>query len=73
MEWKLIETAPKDDGIILIARQGCIPDIWEYVHASYWSVSNWYLPFDSQRFEEGTPFLGEDEQPTHWAPLPKFY
>jgi hypothetical protein len=29
----------------------------------------WFLPFDSERDENGTPFLPDDELPTHWMEL----
>jgi hypothetical protein len=69
MQWQPIETALKDGDIILVMRK--VGFSLEYIHASYWCGNGWYLPFDSERDSDGTPLLGENEQPTHWMLLPK--
>lgn len=70
MNWKPIETAPKDGELVVIAKLNLILAIVEWGHLSYW-CEDWFLPFDSDADESGQPFLGEDEQPTHWMPLPQ--
>lgn len=76
MEWQLIETAPKDR-LIIVGKldrtlTGChfAFDIWAHIHCAYWA-DGYALPFDSERGEDSTPFLNEDEQPTHWMEIPK--
>ena len=69
MQWRPIATALRDGDIILVTR--VVDFSLEYIHASYWCGNGWYLPFDSERDIGGTPLLGENEQPTHWMPLPK--
>lgn len=71
-EWQPIETAPiPTEGLIIIAKFNPPLEIPEWLHASYWA-DGWALPFDSERDENGTPFLDDEDKPTHWLPLPKF-
>ena len=56
MDWQPIETAPKDQEILLASRRGRFdPRGWE-IRIGQWLIN---------RF----PFVGSG-QPTHWAPLP---
>ena len=67
--WKPISEAPKNQ-IIIVAKFGHYIGTWDFIHAAYWA-DGWALPFNSYRDDVGTPFLGKDEQPTHYMELPK--
>lgn len=63
--WLSIAEAPREcTGLFLIERDP------EYVHVAYVTGGEWFLPFASARSEEGTPYLSEDEMPTHFRPVP---
>ncbi|MGB6230739.1 MAG: hypothetical protein WBF53_11515 [Litorimonas sp.] len=71
VEWRPIETAPKDGTRILTCRPGAVP-----------AVSFWQTHFGESRFgEDPETFMEQahfeeywqacDYQPTHWRPLPQ--
>lgn len=56
MDWKPIETAPRDGTAVLVALPGVRP-----VYVS-WRSGEWRYPFTVRRLKA--------YQPTHWMPLP---
>lgn len=70
MEWRPIETAPKDGKPILTCVAGCVPCVtmWLTIKGeSRWSI-------DPEEFMEEEHFMehwtGVRYEPTHWIPLP---
>ena len=61
-DWKPIESVPKEDLVLLGRLEN---GILAWSQPGYWA-DGWALPFDSERGEDCTPFLGDEEQPTHW-------
>ncbi len=44
---------------------------FEWVHVAFLIGDEWHLPFDSERDENGTPVLNDNDNPTHYAELPE--
>jgi len=64
MEWKPIETAPKDGTDILVCvTHNLSADEWETMQWVDWQVPGMEWPVFTDRID--IPF-----QPTHWMPLP---
>lgn len=73
-EWQPIETAPFDDRVILVCREGD-----DAVYAAYWSPHPSASGWDDRKypwcFLDPTNGLngmthGDSYAPTHWQPLP---
>jgi len=59
MQWQPIETAPRDDTLVLVYRPREDADHPAHVGVDKWRVVSrcWY-------------YSRRDQQPTHWMPLP---
>lgn len=60
--WQPIETAPKDKAV-LCANQEDVFIAWYQTETEHWSLGS--LAYDDEKL------LMEDDEPTHWMPLPK--
>ncbi|VEB42922.1 Uncharacterised protein [Chromobacterium violaceum] len=58
MEWKPIETAPKDGTHVIAYRP---TKYGEHIESMYFDDDGWFFSFDGEYGEE---------QPTHWIPRP---
>lgn len=61
------EDTPKDGRLLNIGKWTGVN--FEWIHAAFLIGDEWHLPFDSERDENGTPVLSQDEQPTHYKEL----
>lgn len=58
-EWRDIESAPKDGGLILVAEPPfAVSAVWRHIYQA------WMTP------TEGTGWVKVIARPTHWMPLP---
>ena len=68
MEWKAIETAPRDGTSVLVFGRPTDIEGCEFtapgVHAAYWDS------IDSCFCLKGSTWLGPFIEPSHWMPLP---
>ena len=60
LEWRPIETAPKDGTRILLWAPGARLDIWKWI-----DISRWWEAGDTEWWREGI------HGPTHWMPIPE--
>ncbi len=68
MDWKPIETAPKDESYVLVKQSDVLePSIYVACFDPAWGGDGWWLVCDGKNAE--LPLRGPE--PTHWLPLPK--
>ena len=73
-DWKPIDTAPKDGTKILLYEDGIIEGYFEvnekYIkdHKAWGGEGYWKSLWTP---EHGCGCCGDDNEPTHWMPLPK--
>lgn len=70
IDWLPIDTAPKDNAIMLcvVGYQPCVGRWWPI--DSCWASFDWEGHFESD--QEMTDYVnGTSYEPTHWSPLPK--
>jgi len=66
--WLTIDKHGGGGGLVNIGKHNGV--VFEWIQVAYLCEGLWFLPFDSERDENGTPYLGEDDKPTHYQELP---